>query len=81
VTPEEASQLPLAPPKHGATLAAMTYAVALRFGPAGTHVHILHDNSEPLPGGNVVRYRLEAQTDDHGEAVKVVEPLNRRLRE
>ena len=57
----------------------MTYTVVLRFDPAGACLRILHDDSEPLPGGEGVRYRLVAQTDDQDEAVAVADLLRRRI--
>lgn len=42
-------------------------------------LRILHDDSEPLPGGNAVRYRLVAETDDQSEAVAVADLLRRRI--
>jgi hypothetical protein len=36
----------------------MTYAVVLRFDPAGPCLRILHDDSPPLPGREGVRYPL-----------------------
>ena len=56
----------------------MTWAAILRFDPAGVCVNILRDDAEPLPRGDGVRYRLVAQTDDHGEAIRVAELLKRR---
>jgi hypothetical protein len=57
----------------------MIYAVVLRFDPAGTCLRILHDDSEPLTGGDGVRYRLVAETDDHGEAARVADLLRQRI--
>ena len=57
----------------------MTYAVMLRFDPVGVCVNIVREGSEPLLGGDRVRYRLVAETDDHGEAVAVADLLRRRI--
>jgi hypothetical protein len=57
---------------------AMTYAVLLRFDSAGACVNIPREDDEPLMGDGV-RYRLVAQTDDHGEAVAVADLLHRRI--
>jgi hypothetical protein len=55
----------------------MIWAAILRFDPAAVCVNILRDDAEPLPGGDGVRYRLVAQTDDHGEAIRVAQLLKR----
>lgn len=49
----------------------MLYTVVLR---------ILQDDPEPLTGGDGVRYRLVAETDDYGEAVRVADLLRRRIK-
>jgi hypothetical protein len=56
----------------------MTGAAILRSDPAGVCVNILRGDAEPRPGGDGVRYRLVARTDDHGEAIRVAELLRRR---
>jgi hypothetical protein len=38
---------------------------------------ILRDDSEPLSGGDGVRYRFIAETDDRGEAIRVADSLER----
>ncbi len=53
----------------------MTYTVLLRLDPAGACPVILRDDSEPLPGGEGVRCRLVAETDDDMEAARVAELL------
>jgi len=60
-------------------LAAMAYAVILCFDSAGASPLILHDDDEALLGGDGVRFRLVAETDDHGEAVRVAEQLRRQI--
>jgi hypothetical protein len=40
---------------------------------------ILRDESEPLPGGDGVRYRLITETEDHAEAHRVAVDLRRRI--
>ena len=59
----------------------MTYAVLLRIDPASTCPVIVPEDSPPLQADKAVRYRFVAQTDDHGEAVQVLELLHRRLEE
>lgn len=53
----------------------MTYAVLLRFDPTGPCPLILPEDSEPLPGGDAVRYRLVLETGDEDEALRVAEQL------
>jgi hypothetical protein len=55
----------------------MTYTVLLRLDPAGACSVIVRDDAEPLPGGDGVRYRLVAETDDQAEAVRVADLLRR----
>lgn len=55
----------------------VAYTVLLRLDPAGTCPVILHDDSEPLTGGEGVRWRLVAETDDHGEGIRVIEAVAR----
>jgi len=57
----------------------MLYTVVLRFDPAATCPRILHGDSQPLAGGDGVRYRLVAQTDGPGEALRVADQLWRRI--
>jgi hypothetical protein len=56
----------------------MTYAVLLRLDGAGACPVILREDSEPWTGGEGVRWKLIAETDDHGEAIRVAELLQRR---
>jgi hypothetical protein len=62
-----------------ASLSTMRYAVVLRFDRTGTCPLILHNDSEPLTGGDEGRYRFVAETDDHAEAVAVADLLRRRI--
>jgi len=57
----------------------MTYAVLLCFDSAGASPLILRDDDETLLGGDGVRFRLVAETDDHGEAERVAEQLRRQI--
>jgi hypothetical protein len=57
----------------------MPYAVLLRLDAAGACPVILRDDSEPLTGGEGVRYRFVAETDDQVEAVQVADLLQRRM--
>jgi hypothetical protein len=59
----------------------MFYAVLLRLDSAGACPVIVPEDAPPLGSEKGVRYRFVAQTNDHGEAVRVVEVLQRRLRE
>jgi hypothetical protein len=59
----------------------MAYAVLLRLDSAGDCPVILREDSQRLSREKGVQYRFVAQTDEHGEAVRVVELLNRRLGE
>ena len=60
-------------------LPAVTYAVLLCFDSAGASPLILRDDDEALLGGDGVRFRLVAETDDHGEAVRVAELLRHQI--
>ena len=53
------------------------YTVLLRLDSAGACPVILSEDSEPLSGEEGVRYRFVAQTDDHGEGIRVGELLGR----
>jgi len=55
----------------------MAYVVVLCFDSAGVCPLVLRDDSEPLFGGDGVRYRLITETDDYGEAVRVADDLQR----
>jgi hypothetical protein len=57
----------------------LVYAVLLRLDATGTSPVIVREDAPPLEGEKGVRYRYVAQTDDHGEAVRVAELLSRRL--
>jgi hypothetical protein len=57
----------------------MPCAVLLRIDPAGACPLILRDDSEPLTGGDGVRHRFVAETNDHVEAVQVADLLQRRI--
>jgi hypothetical protein len=57
----------------------MTYTVLLCFDSAGPSPLILRDDDEALISGDGVRFRLAAETDDHGEAVRVAETLRRQI--
>jgi hypothetical protein len=56
----------------------MRFWIVLRIDSAGACPLILSDDSAPLTRMEGVRYRLVAQTDDHGDAVRVTELLQRR---
>ena len=58
----------------------MTYAVLIRFDPAGACPFIVREDSESLPGGEDVRYRLVAETDDYGCAIRVADEILRKCR-
>ena len=57
----------------------MLYAILLRLDSAGLRPLIFREDSPPLGSEKGVRYRYVAQSDDHGEALRVVELLQRRL--
>jgi hypothetical protein len=57
----------------------MTYAVFLCFDSAGPSPLIRGEDSEPLIAGDGVRFRFVAETEDHGEAVRVAKTLRRRI--
>jgi len=57
----------------------VTYAVLLCFESAGASPLIVRDDDEALISGDGVRFRLVAETDDHGEAVRVAELLRRQI--
>jgi len=59
----------------------MVYAILLRMDSSGASPMILREDSPPIGSQKGVRYRYVAQTEDHGEAVRVVEMLTRRLGE
>lgn len=56
----------------------MPYAVLLRLDSAGSCPLILRDDSEPLTGGDGVRYRFIAETDGPDEAARIADQLQRR---
>jgi hypothetical protein len=55
----------------------MLYVVVLCFDSAGVSPLILRDDSEPLLGGDGVRYRFVAETKDYAEAVRLADQLQR----
>ena len=57
---------------------AVVYTVALRFDAAGTSLCILHDK-ERLPVLDGVRYQLVARTEDPGEALAVMDLLQKQI--
>lgn len=59
---------------------ANVYAVVLRFDAAGPSALIVRQDSEPLPGGEGVRYRLVTETDDRAHALRVAYELERKCR-
>lgn len=58
----------------------MLHAVIIRTDQTGSTAFIHREDSAPLEGEAGVRYRLVSETDDHGEAVRVVDVLQRRIR-
>jgi hypothetical protein len=56
------------------------YAVVIRFDSAGASALIIRQDSEPLPGGDGVRYRLITETDDRAYALRVAYELERKCR-
>jgi len=57
----------------------MVYAILLRMDSSGARPLILREDSPPLGKEEGVLYRYVAQTEDHGEAVRVAEVLKVRL--
>jgi len=56
----------------------MRYTILLRFDSTGVCPVLLQEDYEPLGGEEGVRWRLVAQTDERGEAIRIVEELRRR---
>lgn len=59
----------------------MRYQVVLITDAIGSTPTILHDDSPPLVGSPGVRFRLVAETDDHGEAIAVAQLLKKKCRD
>jgi hypothetical protein len=57
----------------------MTYAVLLYLGSTGACPLVLRDDDDPPPGGKGVRFRFVAETDDHGEALRMAERLRHEI--
>lgn len=51
----------------------MRYAVIIRLDQTGSTAFIHREDSAPLEGEDGVRYRLVAETDDHGDAVRITD--------
>jgi hypothetical protein len=66
-------------PRLVPTLVAMTYAVLLYLGSTGACPLVLRDDDDPPPGGKGVRFRFVAETDDHGEALRMAERLRHEI--
>jgi hypothetical protein len=59
----------------------MPYVVVLCFDSACVCPLILRDDSEPLLGGDGLRYRLVTETGDYAEAVRVADELGWRIKD
>jgi hypothetical protein len=57
----------------------MRYAVIVRFDQTGSTAFTRREDSAPLEGEAGVRYRLVAETEDHGEAVLVADLEQQRV--
>jgi hypothetical protein len=56
----------------------MSYAILLRLDSAGACPVLLREDAELLTSDKGVRWRFVAETDDHVEAVRLVEMLQQR---
>jgi hypothetical protein len=81
MTPQEPSQANRKPWGEVHTLPAMPYAVGLRLDPAGVCPLILTEDSEPLPGGDDVRYRFVTELDDLAEAARLAGEIQENSRQ
>lgn len=77
MTAPELSHPAVAATFPGRSLSTMVYAVLLRLDASGARPLVLREDSPPLGSEKGVLYRFIAQTDDHGEAVRVAQQLQR----